>query len=91
MLHIKFKETGAKSTTQAVLAHILGPWGWDKRSKHVFLKVVMLPIKLKGMEQRAPRKLSLHTYLAPGVRSKGPKHFFSERSNVAYQIKGHGG
>ena len=34
----------------------------------------MLPIKLEGMEQRAPRKLS-------GARSKT---FFSERSNVAH-------
>ena len=44
--------------------------------KAFFLKVVMLHIKLKKLEQRAPRKLSLHTSSAPGVGTKGQNMFF---------------
>ena len=34
--------------------------------------------------------LSLHKPSAPSVRSKGQNRFFSESSNVAYDIKGNG-
>ena len=49
---------GAWSTTQEHILslHILSaPWGWVKRSEHLFLlKVVMLHIELKGVGRRAP-------------------------------------
>ena len=38
---------------QSVLTQTLGSWGWVK-GQNILLKVVMLHIKLKGMELRAP-------------------------------------
>ena len=60
------------------------PLGWDQRSKHFFLKEVMLLIKLMGMEHRAPYK---HIFCSctprhPGVGSKGQTNF-TENSHVA--------
>ena len=55
-----------------------------------FLKVVMLHIKLMGMEHRAPFKHIFRPYTHPGplgVGSKGQNIFLL---NVAYQIKGNG-
>ena len=53
-----------------------------------FLKVVMLLIKLKGMEHRAPCKHIFCPY-TPSTRGLGQKvkTFFSECGLVAYQIK----
>ena len=58
----------------------------------MFLKVVMLHIKLEGNGTKSTMQahiLSLHTPSAPGAGSK-VKTFFSEYSDVAYQIKGNG-
>ena len=58
---------------------------WDQKLKTVFfLKVVLLHIKLKGMEQA--HILALYTASVPGIGSKG--QLFSECVHVAYQIKG---
>ena len=52
MLHIKLK----KMANAATYKHIFCPYthprplGWDQRSKHFFLKIVMLHLKLIGME-----------------------------------------
>ena len=67
-----------------------GPWGGVKRSKHFFLKIVMLHIKLKGMERRrAPCKHIFCPYTHPRPVGWGQKFktFFSECGHVAYQIK----
>ena len=54
---------------------ILDPEVGSKDQKVFFS--VMLHIKLKGMEHRAPYKhLSLHAPSAPGVGSKGQNIFF---------------
>ena len=69
------------------------PLGWGQKVKTgFFLKVVMLHIKLKGMEHRVP---CMHIFCSythhrpPGVGSKA-KTFFSKNSHVAYQIKRNG-
>ena len=63
--------------------------GWGQKVKpYLFLKVVILLIKLKVIEHRAPWKqmLPLHTPSTPGVGSKGlVVFFFSESGHVAYQ------
>ena len=63
----------------------------QKVKLYIFLKVVMLHIKLKRIaEHRAPWKanmLSLHTSMTPGVGSKILFFFFSKSCHVAYQIK----
>ena len=54
-----------------------------------FLKVVMLNIKLKGMQHRSPHKHLFCPFThsqPPGVGQK-VKTFFSESSQAAYQIK----
>ena len=65
----------------------LQPLEW---SQIIFLKVVMLHIKLKGIEPRAPHKHIFfpYTHLGPCGGVKKSIHF-SESSHVAYQIKGH--
>ena len=57
----------------------------------LLLKVVMLHIKLKGMEHQAPWKpySALTRTFNPQIRSKG-QNFFSESSQCEYQIKGIG-
>ena len=58
-----------------------------KRSNHFSLKVVILRIKLKGLEQRAPLK-HLFCPCTHILRPCGKvKTFLSEISHVAYQIK----
>ena len=54
------------------------------------LKVVMLHIKLKGMEHRAPCKYILCPYTHPCPVGSGQKAktFFSQCGHVEYQIKG---
>ena len=68
-------------------------WG-VKRSKQIFfsLKVVMLHIKLKGMEHRAPCKHIFCAYTHPWSMGWGQKvkTFFSENSDAAYQMKRNG-
>ena len=66
----------------------LGEWG--QKVKTLFRNMVMFHIELKGMEHRAPYKHIFCAYIYPlplwwGQRSK---HFFSENSHVANQIKG---
>ena len=61
-------------------------------SQNIFfsLKVVMLHIKLMGMEYRAPCKHIFCTHtLDPWDGVKRSKHF-NERSHAAYQIIGNG-
>ena len=54
------------------------------------LEVVILHIKLKGMEHRAPSKriCFLYTHPRPLGWDQRSKHFFTESSHVAYQSKG---
>ena len=55
-----------------VCKHILDPGGRDNRSKTFFLlKVVMLHIKLKGMERRTLSKQILCPYTYPRLLSSG--------------------
>ena len=58
-------------------------------SKHYLLTVVMLHIKLKGMEHRAPCKhiFCLTRTLNPRWGQK-VKHFFSERKMLHIKLKG---
>ena len=68
----------------------LTSWMGSKRQHIFFLKVVVLHVKLKGIEHRAPCKDIFCDYThprAPGVWSKGQNICF-KRSHVAYQIKG---
>ena len=62
-------------------------------SKHFFLKVVMLHIKLKGLEHyehhTSTCSVLTHT-LGPRGGVKRSKQLFSESSHVAKQIKGKG-
>ena len=45
------------ASTHYILTHTLSPWRGVKKSKDfIFLEVVMLHIKLKGMKRRAPFK-----------------------------------
>ena len=62
------------------------PWVGSKGQNMFFLKVVMLPIKLKGMKQSVR-----NIYGPKGWVKRSKSFFFSERSHVAYQIKGNGG
>ena len=77
---------GAYSTMQA---HIfLGPWSGVKGS-NFFLIVVMLRIKLNGIERREPYTHIFGPYTQPRpVRSAQKVKLFSECGHVAYQIKG---
>ena len=56
------------------------------------LEVVILHMKLKGMEHRAPCKriCFLYTHPRPLGWDQRSKHFFTESSHVAYQSKGNG-
>ena len=91
----QIKVNGTESTMHA---HILSlqhhrPLGWAQTVKTFFLlKVVMLHIKFKGMDHRAPCKHIVcpftHTQSPDGV--KRSKHFLSVNSHVVYQIKGNG-
>ena len=60
---------------------------WGQKIKTFFLKVVMVHIKLKGMDYRAPCKhiICPYTHQRPLGGVKRSKHFFSESSHVAYQ------
>ena len=53
---IKAGDAGSNKHGSNYLAHrhTLDPGGGVKRSNYLFLKVVMLHIKLKGIEHRAP-------------------------------------
>ena len=60
------------------------------KGENIFSEVVMLHIKLMGMEYRAPCKHIFCPYIHPrplGCDQKS-KHFFTESSHVAYQSKG---
>ena len=70
--------------------------GMEQKVNTFFLKVVMLDIKSKEMELRAPCKhmfgpvTHARPLLDPWSRVKRSKHFFTERSHFAYKIKGNG-
>ena len=53
MLHIKLKSIEHHASTYSVLTRSLR---WGQKVKTFFLKIVMLHIKLKGLELRAPCK-----------------------------------
>ena len=62
--------------------------GWGEKVKlYIFLKVVMLHIKLQ-LATLAANILPTDTPLTQGVGSKGQTISFTESSHVAYQIKG---
>ena len=61
--------------------------GVGSKGQTVFLKVVMLHIKLK-LTRLVANILPTDIPLTQGVGSKGQTISFSERSHVAYQIKG---
>ena len=75
--------------TYFVFTHTLDPWG-PKVKTTFFLKLVMLHIKLMGMEHRASTNSVLTHTLDPWGGVKGSKNIFTKGSNVAYQIKGDG-
>ena len=79
------------ANTYSVLTHTLDPWGGIKGKNSFFLDV-MLYIKLKHMEHRAPCKYIFCPYTnpQPQIGVKKVKTFFSESSHVTYQIKGNG-
>ena len=58
------------ASTYSVLTHTLNPWGEVIGQTRFFLRVVMLHIKLKGVELRAPRP---YTPPKPVVGLKGKK------------------
>ena len=58
----------------------------SKVKTYSFLKVVMLHIKLIGMELREPCKPYTHAQTPDGVKSS--RHCFTERSHVAYHLAG---
>ena len=66
--------------------------GWSQKVKlYIFLKVVMLHIKLKPDEagsKMVANILPTDTPSTQGVGTKGQTISFSESSHVAYQIKG---
>ena len=76
-------------------AHVLSlhPQAGSNGQTIFWLKVVMLHIKLKGMECRVTCKHIFCPYTHPqpldGVKRKNI-FFFAESSHVAYQIKGNG-
>ena len=78
------------ASTYSVFKHTLSPLAWDKRSKHFFLKVVMLHIKLKGMEHRAPCKRIFrpYTYFWSLGKGKMSKLIFLNVVMLHCQIKG---
>ena len=41
------------ASANSVLTRTLDPWGWGQSQNIFFLKVVMLPIKLIGIEHHA--------------------------------------
>ena len=91
IMHIKLKELTYTATWYQIVCSKTHPrhQGGVKRSKHVFLKVVKLHIKLNGMEHRAPCKHILcHLPFGSWDWIKRSKHLFSKSSHVAYQIKG---
>ena len=65
--------------------------GWGQKVKlYLFLKVVMLHIKLKGIEHRAPwKQICCHYTHTNDPLGWGQKaiFFFSKSGHVAYQIK----
>ena len=65
---------------------------WSKGQNIFFLEVVMLYIKLKGKEHRAPHKHIFCPYTHPLSLGWGQKvkSFFSESSPVPFKIKGNG-
>ena len=88
MLIIKLKGMPQHASTYFVFSHTLDPWGGVKCQKHFYLKVVILHIKLMGMEHRAPCKHIYCPYTHPRSLGWGQKfRFFTESSRVAYQIK----
>ena len=71
---------------------LLTYWVGSKDQNIVLLNVVMLQVKLKGMEYKATCKhiFCPYTHTQTPDEVKGQNIFFSESSHVAYQIKGNG-
>ena len=90
------------ASTYYVLTHTLDPWGgvkddpWEgsKVKTIIFLKVIMLHIKLIGMESRATHNHIFCPYTHPlslGLGQKINIYFFLKvPCHVAYPIKGNG-
>ena len=71
------------------LKHTLDPWTRVKGSKHILLKLLVMHVKLMGMEERVPRKHKFCPYTYPRSLRGGQKViFFPKSSHTAYQIKG---
>ena len=72
---IKVNDECSNMQAHILSFHIPSTAGWGQRSKHFFLKVDMLHIKLLVMEHRAPCKHknipSFFILSSPGVGSKG--------------------
>ena len=68
--HVAYQIKGHHANTYVVLTYTLDSESGVKRSKLFFLKVVMLHIKLKGMECKAPCKHIFCPYAHP--RPVGP-------------------
>ena len=70
---------------------LLAPGARSKVEALFFLKVIMLHIKFKGMEYRAPCKHIFCPYThprAPGARSKGRNIFFLKAVPLYIKLKG---
>ena len=65
---------------------------WAEAEIQLFQNMVMLNIKLKGMEHRVPCKdiLDPYTTLDPCGGVKRSRHTFTESSHVAYQNEDNG-
>ena len=91
LLHIRFKGIEHRAPCKHIFLSL--PLGWGQQVKTFFvLKTVVLHTKLKGTELKhhaSTYSVLTHT-LDPSGGVKRSKHFFSESSHVAYQIKGNG-
>ena len=87
---IKADDAGSNMLANILPTDTPSTQGWGQKVKlHLILKVVMLHIKLKGFEHRAPwKQTSCHyTHQRPlGWGQKVILFFFSKSGHVAYQI-----
>ena len=78
------------SSIYSVLTHTLNPQ-MESKGQHIFwLKVVMLHIKLKGIEHSVSCNYIFFSYTHHRPPYGVKTFFFAESSHVAYRIKGNG-
>ena len=87
----QINESGAQSTMQAHILSLRAPTvpGIVSKCQNFFLKVVMLHIKLKGIEHRAPYKHINYPYVhLSRVGSKGQNIYFLKVVMLYIKFKG---